>query len=82
MSFRLPVNLKWLREQTDLPICVGFGISSPDHAAVLKPVCDGMIVGSAIVKRIAAATTEDVSSDQVLTDVTSFARRMLTAING
>jgi tryptophan synthase alpha chain len=75
-------DLKWLRQQTDLPICVGFGISSPEHAEVLKPVCDGMIVGSAIVRRIAAATTEDAAAEQVLGDVGRFARSMLSAING
>ncbi len=74
-------NLKWLRQQTDLPICVGFGISQPEHAEVLKPVCDGMIVGSAIVRRIAKATTEQVSSADVLADVSQFAKQMLAAIN-
>lgn len=73
-------NLKWLREQTDLPICVGFGISSPEHAEVLKPVCDGMIVGSAIVRRIAAAT-DGTAAAEVMDDVGSFAKSMLSAIN-
>ncbi|MFK7766323.1 MAG: tryptophan synthase subunit alpha [Mariniblastus sp.] len=75
-------NLKWLREQTDLPICVGFGISKPEHAERLKPVCDGMIVGSAIVKRIAAATTEGASASDVMDDVAGFAETMLAEING
>jgi tryptophan synthase alpha chain len=75
-------NLKWLREQTDLPICVGFGISKPEHAELLKPVCDGMIVGSAIVRRIAKATTENAASTDVLGDVGGFAKSMLSAING
>jgi tryptophan synthase alpha chain len=74
-------NLKWLREQTELPICVGFGISQPEHAEVLKPVCDGMIVGSAIVRRIAKATTEQASSGDVLDDVGAFAKTMLGSIN-
>lgn len=75
-------NLKWLRTKTELPICVGFGISKPEHAEVLKPVCDGMIVGSAIVRRIAKATTEGASSAEVLADVNEFATTMLSAING
>jgi len=74
-------NLKWLREQTELPICVGFGISQPEHAEILKPVCDGMIVGSAIVRRIAKATTDSAAVSDVLNDVGSFAKTMLDAIN-
>jgi tryptophan synthase alpha chain len=45
----------WLRSQTDLPICVGFGISGPDQVRQLAPVADGLIVGSAIVRRLAEA---------------------------
>ncbi len=56
----LPENLvdhvSWLREQTDLPVCIGFGISGPETAAQLAPIADGLIVGSAIVRRIAEAT--------------------------
>jgi tryptophan synthase alpha chain len=46
-------NVGWLRDQTDLPICIGFGISGPETAARLAPVADGLIVGSAIVRRVA-----------------------------
>jgi tryptophan synthase alpha chain len=45
----------WLRDQTELPICVGFGISGPDQVRQLAPVADGLIVGSAIVRRLAEA---------------------------
>ncbi len=43
-------SVSWLREQTELPICIGFGISSPETAAMLAPVADGLIVGSAVVR--------------------------------
>ncbi len=75
-------NLKWLKTQTDLPICVGFGISQPAHAVALREVADGMIVGSAIVRRIAAAEEDGKSNQAVIDDVASFAKEMLTAING
>jgi tryptophan synthase alpha chain len=44
-----------LRKETDLPICIGFGISGPDQVRQLAPVADGLIVGSAIVRRLAEA---------------------------
>jgi tryptophan synthase alpha chain len=45
-------QLAWLRQQTDLPLCVGFGISKPEHVQMLRPVADGVIVGSALVRRL------------------------------
>ena len=69
-------NVAWLREQTDLPICIGFGISKPEHIELLKPVCDGMIVGSAIVKRM----TER-SNDKILSDVRDYASELLSAVS-
>ncbi len=40
-------TVAWLRSQTDLPICIGFGISGPDQVRQLAPVADGLIIGSA-----------------------------------
>jgi tryptophan synthase alpha chain len=37
---------------TDLPLCVGFGVSRPDHVRHLKEIADGVIVGSALVKKL------------------------------
>ncbi|MGH7214556.1 MAG: tryptophan synthase subunit alpha [Tepidisphaeraceae bacterium] len=48
----LAQNVASLRKLTDRPVCVGFGISRPDHVAQLQGVADGAIVGSAIVKRM------------------------------
>ena len=41
-----------IKGQTDLPVCVGFGIRSPESAASIARVADGAVVGSAIVDRI------------------------------
>ncbi|MGL4463530.1 MAG: tryptophan synthase subunit alpha [Planctomycetia bacterium] len=49
----LPKRLEWLRGKTDLPLCVGFGVGKPAHVAQLRPLADGVIVGSAIVRRMA-----------------------------
>jgi tryptophan synthase alpha chain len=44
--------LKVLKETTDTPCAVGFGINTPEQAAKISKVADGVIVGSAIVKII------------------------------
>lgn len=44
--------IKTIRENTDLPCAVGFGISTPEQAAAMAKEADGVIVGSAIVKMI------------------------------
>ena len=71
-------NLAWLREQTDLPICVGFGVSGPEQAKQLKDLADGVIVGSAIVRRIAEAETK--GKDWALNEIGEFAREMVAAL--
>ena len=48
-------HLAPLREMTDLPLCVGFGIRDGVTAAEVSKVADGVIVGSALVSRIAAS---------------------------
>jgi tryptophan synthase alpha chain len=49
----LAPNIRSLRQVTDLPICVGFGISQPKHLQELTGTADGAIVGSAIVRKLA-----------------------------
>lgn len=46
-------QVAWLKTQADIPVCIGFGISQPQHVRMLAPIADGVIVGSAIVRRVA-----------------------------
>ena len=41
-----------IKQHTDVPVCVGFGISTPDQASLVASVSDGIVVGSAIVKQV------------------------------
>jgi tryptophan synthase alpha chain len=59
----LPDTIARLREATTLPICVGFGISGPEHATAIGKLADGIVVGSAIVK--AADSSVDQAADLV-----------------
>jgi tryptophan synthase alpha chain len=49
----LPERVAAIRKTTSLPIAVGFGISSPEQVRKVAEVADAVVVGSAIVKRIA-----------------------------
>ncbi len=60
-------NLTRIKQFTELPIVVGFGISAPEHIAELKSIenLSGIVVGSAIVKRIAAISEGKGSLDEL-----------------
>ena len=50
-----------IRKASGLPVCVGFGVKTPERAAEIGKVADGVVVGSAIVDRIGAGdSTADV----------------------
>jgi tryptophan synthase alpha chain len=71
-------NVAWLRGRTDLPICIGFGISRPEHVRMLAPVADGLIVGSAIVRRVAEAGTRP--RQEVLGEIGDYVAELLAAL--
>jgi len=71
-------NVGWLREQTPLPICIGFGISRPKHVKMLAPVADGLIVGSAIVRRVSEAATK--GREVVLAEIGEYVAELLAAM--
>jgi len=58
-----------IKARTDLPVCAGFGIRTPETAAEVAGVADGAVVGSAIVERIGSGE----SPEAVLAFVASLA---------
>jgi tryptophan synthase alpha chain len=76
LSADLPNLLKRLKEKTQLPLCVGFGVSTPDHVKNLKPIADGVIVGSALVKVMENAATD---RKQALANLTNLAKSLAQA---
>jgi tryptophan synthase alpha chain len=48
-------SLSHIRRQTSMPVCVGFGISTPEHVRHVGAFSDGAIVGSALVGLIEAS---------------------------
>jgi tryptophan synthase alpha chain len=51
----LPALLARLRERTDAPLAVGFGISTPEQAGDVAKLADGVIIGSALIDAVARA---------------------------
>jgi tryptophan synthase alpha chain len=69
-----------LKTLTDVPVCVGFGISKTQHAAeVVKAGADGVIVGSAIIKII---ETNLENKEKMLSQISEFITEMKQAIAG
>ena len=59
-----------IRSHTGKPICVGFGVSTPEQAKQVAQIADGVIVGSAIVEIIEKNLDDELS---MLQDVRRFA---------
>ncbi len=75
----LPEQMRWLRTQTDVPLCVGFGVSKPEHVTALRDLADGVIVGSAIVRRMEEAGRRPVAD--VIREVGDLAASLERALN-
>jgi tryptophan synthase alpha chain len=48
-------KVRRVRETSEIPVCVGFGVATPEHARQVGCFADGVVVGSALVERVAAA---------------------------
>lgn len=70
-------RVAWLRERSPLPICIGFGISKPEHVQLLAPVCDGLIVGSAIVRLLDQAASDELKG---LDSMSQLVRSLINAL--
>ncbi|PNQ93633.1 tryptophan synthase subunit alpha, partial [Pseudomonas gingeri NCPPB 3146 = LMG 5327] len=68
-----------LRRHTDLPISIGFGIRTPEQAAAIARLADGVVVGSALIDHIANATSDEQAVDGVLSLCAALAQGVRTA---
>ena len=53
-----------IKGHTDLPICVGFGVKTAEHARLIGASADGVVVGTAIVNQIALSLSKDGAATQ------------------
>ena len=67
-----------IKAHTKTPVCVGFGITTPEQSALVGSVSDGVVVGSTIVKVIA----ENTESPDVAEKVAAFTKPLIDAAKG
>ena len=65
-----------IKSSTRAPVVVGFGISSPDQASEVARNSDGVVVGSAIVKRVA----EHAGDPDLATHIEAFVKPLVDAV--
>jgi len=71
-----------IKHHTDLPVCVGFGIKTADHAAAVARIADGVVVGSAIVDQIAQnLDDEGRPKPNVASEVFRFVQHLATGVS-
>ncbi|QJQ95632.1 MULTISPECIES: tryptophan synthase subunit alpha [Halomonadaceae] len=68
-----------LKRHTDLPVSIGFGIRTPDQAAAIARLADGVVVGSALIDQIAKAETTEQAIEGVLGLCTRLAKGVCDA---
>lgn len=70
-------KIKLIKKYTDKPVCVGFGVSRPEQVKEISLFCDGVIVGSAIVKKIA----DNFGAKDLVEKVGGFVRTLTKPLN-
>jgi tryptophan synthase alpha chain len=74
----LAAQIRALRRVTTKPVCVGFGIGTPDQVAMVGELADGVIVGSAIVRCV----EEHAGSPALVTEVGKFIAALKAPLRG
>lgn len=71
-----------LDSYSSLPKAIGFGVSSPEQAAYLQDYCDGVIVGSAIVRRIEEEAEKGADGRKIAEEIGRYTEEMCAALGG
>lgn len=68
LSEDLPQVVANVKQHTDLPVAVGFGVGRPEQAETIGRYADGVIVGSALVKRVGPIAEALAAGDMALVE--------------
>jgi len=64
MAADLEAGVRRARALGSAPVCVGFGVSTPEHARSIGRFADGVVVGSALVDRMEAAASDEAAVEE------------------
>lgn len=74
----LAANVRQLKDLTERPVCVGFGISKSSHVSQLQGLADGAIVGSAYVSRMKRRLADGPAA--IASEVGNLTRELLSGL--
>ena len=70
-----------IKASTDLPVCVGFGVKTAEHARLIGASADGVVVGTAIVNQVATSLDKDgQATADTVQSVATFVRGLATGV--
>ncbi|MDO8736791.1 MAG: tryptophan synthase subunit alpha [Thermoleophilia bacterium] len=67
LSDQLPAFIARVRKRTDVPLAIGFGVSTPEHAAEVAKYADGVIIGSRLINLVGEAPDIDTAGRAIRT---------------
>jgi tryptophan synthase alpha chain len=74
----LEENVRDIQRRTATPVCVGFGIARADQAQAVAAVANGVIVGSALVRKVDEALAQNLSREALVASVLQLSRELAT----
>jgi tryptophan synthase alpha chain len=75
----LEQNIRDLKSRSTTPVCVGFGISLPEQARAVAALADGVIIGSAVVRKVEQAMQQKLAGRELVQHVGSLLRDLAAA---
>ena len=70
-----------IKGHTSLPVCVGFGVKTAEHARLIGAAADGVVVGTAIVNEVAGSLDRDgKATGATVSSVTDFVRSLAEGV--
>lgn len=78
---RIGAAVERIKAHTDLPVCVGFGVKTEEHARVIGGSADGVVVGTAIVNAVAGSLSESgAATDATVEAVAALVRSLSSGV--